>query len=212
MKYPSISSGTAWKRLCMLAVGVLVAGWLSIAIRDGIKREDLVAVDLSGTQHIGPDFSIAPFFLNGANGFNVGREGGGGSSVCCVLLPKKWRPGLSVDLRWAVANWTKENHAEISVDEYKSITFDYFRALVPVERYESTGRVMVHFFAGGKARVVAGWPGPAELDEEFLPVDAHAAIVATVGQPSDDLFTKEEYDAMRRRDEERRQKNGGDWQ
>ncbi|MDQ2823422.1 MAG: DUF3304 domain-containing protein [Pseudomonadota bacterium] len=211
MKHPSISSGTAWKRLFMLAVGLLVAGWLSIAIRDGIKREDLVAVSFGGTHHIGPDFNISQFFVNGTNGFNVGREGGGGRSVCCVFLPKTWRPGLSVDLRWEIGDWTQVNPADPDEDR-RMPAFRHFRANVPVEKYEATGKVSVHFFLEGKARVVAGWPVPAELHDDVLPANSHAGSVATVGLPVADMFTMEELDAERRRDEKRREKNGGGWQ
>jgi len=66
----------------------VVAWWLSSLIREGIKHDDLVAVDLGGTHHIGPDFNISSFYVNGANGFNVGREGGGGSSVCCSCFSR----------------------------------------------------------------------------------------------------------------------------
>lgn len=211
MSNRGVSSPTAWKRLLVLAMGIVIAWWLSSWIREVSKRDDFVPVDLSGKQHIGPNYSIAPFFLNGTNGFNVDRDGGGGSDVCCVLLPKRWRPGLSVDLRWAVANWTNENDAEMAVNNYKSVTVERFRAKVPVERYDLTGRVVVHFFAGGRVRVVVGSPGPDELRRAILPVDSNAADGATVGQLASDLFSKDEYDEMDRQEVRRKQRYGGDW-
>ncbi len=211
MSNPGVSSRTAWKRLMILGLGLLVAWWLASSVREGIKPDDFMPVDFGGTHHIGPDFNISQFYLNGANGFNVGWEGGGGTSVCCVLLPKTWRPDLSVDLRWEVRDRTKEDLAEIAVGNTRSMTFKHFRAQVPVEKYESPGHVEVHFFAGGKARVVAGWPTPQELKEETLATDSHAAATATVGQPIEDMFSEEELDAMRRRDEERKRKSWGDW-
>jgi hypothetical protein len=208
MKNPGISSGTAWKRLLLLALGGLVAWWLYSSIRDGAEPE-LVAVDLSGKQHIGPDFNISEFFLNGTNGFNVGREGGGGRDVCCVLLPKQWKPGLSVDLRWEVANWIESDKArKENLDVIP--TFKHFRGQVPVEKYESPERVVVHFFEGGKARVVVGTHGSDELRHAILPADSHAADSATAGSQVDDMFTKEELDAMRKSADEHKQKYG-DW-
>lgn len=211
MTNPDVRSRMAWKRLFFLGLGGLLGWWLFSAIHESAKRNDFVAVDLSGKQHIGPDSSIAPFYLNGTNGFNVGREGGGGSDVCCVLLPTTWRPGLSVDLRWAVADWSNENRAEIASGNHKNITFERFRATVPVEKYEAPERVVVHFFYGGKVRVIVGSPGPDELLYAILPSDSHAADIATVGKPVDALFTKEEREAMNQREEERKQKYGGDW-
>jgi hypothetical protein len=62
MKNPGISSHTAWKRLLSLALGALLGWWLYSSIRNGAEQDDLVAVDLSGKQHIGPDFNISEFF------------------------------------------------------------------------------------------------------------------------------------------------------
>jgi len=207
-----ISSGTAWKRLTLVALIVLVAWWLSSLIRDGIKRDDLVAVDLGGRHHIGPDFNISAFYVNGATSFDVGREGGGGSSVCCVMLPKTWKPRLSVDLRWEVRDWTRGDPADVDFDNNRSRSFKHFRAKVPVERYEMPGQVEVHFFAEGKARVLVGWPVPYELRHANLPEDSGAADFATVGQPVDDLFTDEERNAARRRIEKREKSFWGNWQ
>lgn len=209
-----ISERTAWKRLLLLGLGGLLAWWLFSTIRESAKRDDYVAVDLNGMQHIGPDFNVAQFYMDRTNGFNVGREGGGGSDVCCVLLPSQWRPGLSVDLRWSVGNWTKANRAEMDKNNYKSITFENFRARVPLERYETPGRVRVHFFAGGKARVmVMGSPGLDALNGEFFPEDSSLAQSATVGTRVDDLFTQQEKDEADRRERERKSTffGGGDW-
>ena len=99
------------------------------------NNNEFVGVTVTGIHHIGPDFSIADFYVDGYSGSNVGREGGGGRYVCCVMLPSKWRPGLSVDVRWSVANWSKEVMAETDVGNYKSITFQRYKARcrVPID-------------------------------------------------------------------------------
>lgn len=208
MKHPETSSRTAWKRLLLLSLGGLFAWCLYSSIGNSAEP-DLVAVDLSGMQHLGPDFNISEFFLDGTNGFNVGREGGGGSDVCCVLLPRQWRPGLSVDLRWEVANWIEVDKARKENQEVVP-TFKHFKGRVPVEKYESPERVVVHFFEGGKARVVVGAPGPSELRHAILPADSRAADSAIAGNSVDEMFTKKELDAMNKRAKERNQKYG-DW-
>lgn len=160
---------------------------------------------------MGPNFNISAFYINGANGFNVGREGGGGTSVCCVLLPKIWRPGLAVDLRWEVRDWSGENQAEIAAGNTRSMNFKHFKAHVPLEKYVKPGPVEIHFFVGGKARVIVNQPLSAELKEEILSSDSHAVVIATLGQPTEDFFSKEERDAKHDREEERKQNYGGSW-
>ena len=96
-------------------------------------------------------------------------------------------------------------------DNNKTRTFQHFRAKV-VERYETPGQVEVHFFAGGKARVLVGWPVPYEQRQANLPENSDAADFATLAQPADDLFTEEEQDAMRRREEERKRNSWGNRQ
>lgn len=121
-------------------------------------------------------------------------------------------PGLSVDLRWAINDWSKEIPAEINVGNYSSvISGGVYRARVPVEKYDVPGQIAVHFFAGGKARVVAGWPIPVGLDDEILPSNSHVTDLATSGQPVNEMFTKEEHEAMRRREAEHKRKYGEDW-
>jgi hypothetical protein len=67
--------------------------------------------------------------------------------------------------------------------------FKHFRAKVPIEKYDGPGKVEVHFFAGGKARVVAGKPVREELNEEIISVNAHAFDLATPGQLVGGMFT-----------------------
>ncbi|WP_375154627.1 DUF3304 domain-containing protein [Pseudomonas brassicacearum] len=42
--------------------------------------------------------------LNAINWLSVNgyRADGGGGSSCCVIMPTKWRPGLSADIEWEV--------------------------------------------------------------------------------------------------------------
>jgi hypothetical protein len=197
-----------WKRL-------LAASFAAIALTGcaGIHaagREDqFTAVGITGVQHIGPDFNISDFYVDGYPGSNVGRGGGGGSHMCCVNLPNQWRQGLAVEVRWAVGNWSKENRQEIVAGNYKSITFERYKAMVPLEKYDKPGQVYVHFFPEGKVRVVSSYP---DSESPLHPVhrnDPRAADSATVGASIKELFTKEELDEKDRKYEENKRKHGG---
>jgi hypothetical protein len=212
MKTSQYRRGPLWKRLLVLTVLALAFSWLYSSIRERSRQNSFAGVALTGVQHIGPDYNIWDFYVDGYNGSNVGREGGGGSSVCCVMLPKKWRPDLTVELRWAVGDWSKEIPVETNAGNYKSITSEgVYKARVPVEKYEIPAQVYVHFYAGGKARVVSSGVGSGNSKHPILDDDPHAADSATKGIPMAAMFTADELAAMDRRAEERKKKFGGDW-
>ena len=199
-------------RLFVLALAGCALYWYVGSVREEIRADSFAGVDLTGVHHLGDKFNIAEFYVDGYWGSNVGREGGGGRSVCCVLLPKKWRPGLAVEVRWSVNDWTNENRAEIEAGNYKSVAgagMDYI-AIVPVERYEVAEHVWVHFYARGKARVVSSAIGSWGSKHPIQDNDPHAADSATAGKSVDALFSAEELTAMQRRDLKRRG-TFGDW-
>ena len=43
---------------------------------------------------------IQEFSVNGQWGGSVSIGAGGGSNVCCVMLPKKWQSGLTAEVEW----------------------------------------------------------------------------------------------------------------
>lgn len=174
------------------------------------REDQFTAVGLTGVQHIGSDFNISDFYVDGYPGSNVGRGGGGGRHMCCVSLPNHWRQGLAVEVRWAVGNWSKENRQEIVAGNYKSVTFERYKAMVPLEKYDAPEQLYVHFFPGGKVRVVSSFPGAGNPAHPVLRNDPHAADSATVGMPIKEIFTQEELAEKLRRREENLKKYG-DW-
>ncbi|MYM83207.1 DUF3304 domain-containing protein [Duganella sp. FT50W] len=98
---------------------------------------------------------ISEFYVDKYGGDTVGREGGGGSILCCAMLPVKWRPGLTVEIRWGVEDWTHANDAEIAKGNYESVSdARLYIAKVPVEKYDEPYDLIVHFFPRGRVRVV----------------------------------------------------------
>lgn len=208
MKWRSILR-FSWKRL--LATSFLGLALLGCAdIHTAAKADQFTGVGLTGVQHIGPDFNISDFYVDGYAGSNVGRGGGGGRHVCCVSLPNQWRQGLAVEVRWAVGNWSKEKRQEIAAGNYKSITFERYKAIVPVEKYDTPGQLYVHFFPGGKVRVVSSNPGSESPVHPVRRNDPRAVDSATAGMPIKALFTQEELAEKLRRREENLKKYG-DW-
>jgi hypothetical protein len=199
-----------WKRLLVGTAMVIVAIVLYRHVRAEIHQNSIIGVGLTGFQHIGPNFNIAGFYVNGYYGGTVGREGGGGGEVCCVVLPRKWRPGLVAEVRWTVADWSNENRAEIDAGNYRSVTDQRYKAIVPVEKYLNAENFFVHFYRGGKVRVVSGLTGLGTLERPVLNNDPRAVESATSGYPINAIFSQTELAEI-----ERQHNDGstffGDW-
>lgn len=60
---------------------------------------DNVGVELCGLNYTNKH--IADFSVNGYSGASIYANGGGGSFVCCVLLPHRWNKDLTVTVTWS---------------------------------------------------------------------------------------------------------------
>ncbi len=190
----------------------VLAGLLGLVIGGCALPRTFTPVQIEGVQHLGPDYNISQFYIDGASGSNVGREGSGGG-VCCANLPDKWYPGMKSVVRWSVNDWSHENRAQTSKGDYSSLKYGgTFKATVPVEKYDRVGRLVVHFFPGGKVRVVIGVYDLEELNLPAQQQDSNRkpSDDATAGVEVETLFTKEEL--KQRADEDRAyKKKHGDW-
>ena len=117
--------------------------------------DEPIPVMITGVHHLGPDFNIGEFYINDKYASNIGRNGGGAGDFCCSSLPRKWRPGLVAKVQWSVNDWSKAVRSELDVGNYKSVSFQNYVAIAPIEKYEEVGDLYPHFFAGGKVRLVS---------------------------------------------------------
>ncbi|MFD1559962.1 DUF3304 domain-containing protein [Paraburkholderia silviterrae] len=150
---------SAWRLAVFLALllGVVACsrGTASSADQEAKQEaDDSLSLKLNALNYT--DVPVGIFYVNGTwGGTAPGRIGsGGGSIICCVDLPKKWHPGLSVDLTWQDDNLYKKDP--------KAMAF----RVVPVEKYDyfSDGFLWVLFFPDDKIKVYAsqwmpGFPG-----------------------------------------------------
>jgi hypothetical protein len=115
---------------------------------------------LTGLNHT--KVGIPAFYVNGEWGGDLDAMGGGGSTTCCVSMPREYpKEGIKVKVRWNASD-TLEQHwfeKEVLVDPYP----------------DGAGRVYVHFLAGQNVRVIVSayntpghpdYPGPGLPGEE----------------------------------------------
>lgn len=90
------------------------------------------------------DIGVGDFYVNGTWGGNSDPHTGGGSSVCCALIPEKWRPGLVVNIKWI--------RSDLSPRQYS------FQAEVPP--YTESGALQVLFMENDTVKVYVNdyWP------------------------------------------------------
>lgn len=195
--------------MIVVAAGSLIVQCVK-TVRAKIQAELLSPVSLSARHHLGQDFNIPSFYVDRSIGDNIGREGDSGT-VCCILLPNKWRPGLSVEVRWEINDWSHEIVAETDVGNYDSLgAGGIFIAQVPVERYENAEHVWVHFFAGDKVRVISSSIGSWGKAHPIQSSDPHAGDRATAGRRISAMFSPAELLQLDLIDRERK-KQLGDW-
>lgn len=156
-----------------LSVLILASFWY-------VSRDDgKVPVGINGVNHMGYRYSIREYYVNGHYSSNIGREGGGGSYNCCMVLPSVWKPGMKVDLRWEVYD-----HDENRVSRY--------RATVPVEKYDAPGDAVVHVFRDSTARFVSSEWGVLSPNHPVAWGESDGGRLASKGQIVSELFTQEE--------------------
>lgn len=191
------------KKYLVRSVLVAVASALLYAVYSeylSSSREDqFTSTGIIGVQHLGRAYNISEFYVNKYGGTNVGREGGGGALVCCIMIPRKWRPGLTVEVRWEVGDWSRENRKEIEADNFDSVTTKgMYIAQVPVEKYERAGSLYVHFFPKGRVRVVTTMYSVLSSSHPVSYGPTDGGPLATAGWPIKEMFTSSELRAMDR--------------
>lgn len=117
-----------WLSICLLAFSL-------IACSD--KRG--VNMDLTGLNYT--NAWISTFSVNGYHGGGISPNGGGGSFVCCVTVPRKWQPGMKVTVRW-----TNDDRVDTGWKE----------RVVPVPEYTENdlGGFFVHFYPDDSVKVL----------------------------------------------------------
>lgn len=122
-------------------------------------RPEMVSTPVTGFNHTSA--SIIKFTVNGAGGHNISAFQGGGSQVCCSMLPAQWSSGLR-----AVVEWDKDpnpdkfvkrdKYGQIDKDVYKkyAVNVSHHKATVEIPQYGSEFcALQVHFLACDQVRV-----------------------------------------------------------
>lgn len=97
------------------------------------------SMELSGLNYT--DVGISTFSVNGYHGAGIYPNGGGGSFVCCVTVPRKWKRGMTVTVRW-------------TADERLPDAWKEKVVAVPEYTQQDLGAFVVHFYPGDTVKVL----------------------------------------------------------
>lgn len=161
------------------------------------ETEGRFPADVVGVHHLGQDYIINNFYINRHIRDSVGEGGGGGSRRCCVNLPSQSNPTLTADVRWEVSRIIRAPNQ--SVPE-KPEAVGIYQAQVPVESYSEAGDLYVHFFHGGRVRIVVSRYTATGKLHPVQYGDTSAVQMATPGRSIKVIFSEEEVDTSSRKD------------
>lgn len=109
---------------------------LLLALPLAACSQEMVSLEIVGHNHT--DHDVGSFGVNGYGAIYVGRHSGGGKFTCCINVPLKYKPGMTVQI-----DWTDERGENLQV------------RTVPVPPYSpgDTGQFSVHFLKNGDIKV-----------------------------------------------------------
>ncbi|WP_052321620.1 DUF3304 domain-containing protein [Ralstonia sp. A12] len=119
-------------------IGVILVGVLLLAVSACSQGSEKLSAEVLA--HNYTDEYIAAFTINGAYIGNAAAHGYGGF-VCCVRLPKTWKPGLTVKIKWTKDDRTNDFWKEKVVE-------------IPPYSDQDIGHFAVHFFPNDDVKVL----------------------------------------------------------
>ena len=108
--------------------------------------DDRMGLDVVGFNHT--DHDIGDFNVNDAGGAYEGKHEGG-KATCCISLPAKYRPGMTVQVTWS--------GLEVGTPQTRTV-------VVPPYGPHDTGEFDVHFLRNGQVKVFVTMLGPLHPD------------------------------------------------
>lgn len=124
--------------------------------------EETVAVSYTGYNHT--DKSIVSVAVNGEGGVLHASAHGGGIHVCCVEIPKKWKPGLKATIKWQEGGTFQrdENGVVVKTNGVPVVIEGAWKErTVEVPKYEAMGEFYIVFSPNDELNVAVSNGRPA---------------------------------------------------
>ncbi|HBP0512501.1 DUF3304 domain-containing protein [Pseudomonas aeruginosa] len=145
--------------LLYVLLGGIATLWLTGCSAGSSKN---IPTPIEGYNHTSA--AINGFTVNGSGGPNIGPHQGGRKQNCCISLPEKWRPGMTVVVEWekdpnpgASRFWPQPRYSDAwrkAAMEHRT-HYTRHRAVLEVPPYDDVGAIVVHFLPCDEVKVIA---------------------------------------------------------
>lgn len=119
------------------------------------------------------DEGIASIIVNGEGGILHAPAQGGGGTMCCIVLPKRWRPGLTAEIKWqGGGTYVRDDKGNVVTKNGVPVIIEspWKTQTVEVPQYtdeEIRGHFDIHIMPGDKVLVKVSFIYPWHSD--YLP-------------------------------------------
>lgn len=118
-------------------------------------EEETVAVSYAAINHT--DKWIVSVIINDEGGILGAAPQGEGGGVCCVVLPRKWRPGLRAKIEWRYDSTPKlDSHGKVMTNDGLPVLIEspWNERTIELPQYDRVGTFQLHFYPNGDVKLV----------------------------------------------------------
>ena len=159
-------------KTCFSISPVLKASLIGTLILTGCQPQT-TSISYLAVNHT--DKEIEAVFVNGEGGvLNVPAKGGGGGQICCVILPRKWRPGLTATIKWEpLSQYKRDTRGALVMQDGAPVVIrsPYKEKTVEIPEYteKDLGHFDIHFLPNDEVLVKVSFNYPEHPD--YVPAD-----------------------------------------
>lgn len=149
---------------------ILLTGLLALSVSACFEQEK-VGISYVGVNYT--DEQIASIVVNGEGGILNVTAQNEGSEMCCVVIPRKWVPGLKVTIKWqGGGTYKRDAQGNIAtIDGVPVVIESPWKSktvAVPVyDEQQLDGRVYIHFFPHDDVEVTVNKFGPGHSSHPY---------------------------------------------
>jgi Protein of unknown function (DUF3304) len=154
--------------------GVGLLALLPLALLTGCFEEEKTGVGYVVVNHTFE--GVVDVTVNGEGGIAAAYPRGTSGNVCCITLPVKWKPGVTVTFAWEDGGrWLLDDKGKEVIRDGKTVLVRGPRKskTITVPQYDKPEDMWIHFFDNDEIKLVFSKYGPGHpkhgLPSPYIP-------------------------------------------